>query len=66
MNASIKGYESGRADLLTVLDSQRMLTDFKLDHYRAILELRIALADLEKTAGADPEDTCKRGEHEKK
>ena len=66
LKATIKGYESGKADLLTVLDSQRMLTDFKLDHYRAILELRIALADLEKTAGVDTVEAHQRGEDEKK
>jgi outer membrane protein TolC len=55
VNVAIKGYEAGRSDLLTVLDSQRMLIDFKLDHYKAILELRIALADLERIIGADVE-----------
>ncbi len=50
---SIKGYEAGKSDFLTVLDSQRMLINFKLDHYKAILDLRIALADLERTAGID-------------
>jgi outer membrane protein, heavy metal efflux system len=51
VDVAIKGYESGKADFLTVLDSQRMLISFKLDHYKAILELRIALADLERIAG---------------
>ncbi len=49
----MKGYESGKSDFLTVLDSQRMLINFKLDHYRAILDLRIALSNLERTAGMD-------------
>lgn len=53
VNVAIKGYESGKSDFLTVLDSQRMLISFKLDHYKAILDLRIALADLERTAGVD-------------
>lgn len=53
VNVAIKGYEVGRTDFLTVLDSQRMLINFKLDHYKAILDLRIALADLERTVGAD-------------
>jgi len=53
VNVAIKGYESEKADFLTVLDSQRMLISFKLDHYKAILDLRIALADLERTAGID-------------
>ncbi len=53
LNASIKGYESDKTDFLTTLDSRRMLVDFKLKHYSAILDLKIALADLEKTIGGD-------------
>ncbi len=53
VNVTMKGYESGKSDFLTVLDSQRMLIDFKLEHYNAILGLRIALADLERTVGID-------------
>ena len=55
VRAAIKGYESGRADFLTLLDSQRMLIEFKLDHYRAILDLRVALAELERSVGTDLE-----------
>ena len=50
-NASMKGYESDKADFLTLLDSRRMLVDFKLRHYNAILDLRIGLADLERATG---------------
>jgi len=53
VNVAMKGYESEKTDFLTVLDSQRMLISFKLEHYNAILELRIALADLERTVGID-------------
>ncbi len=53
VSVAIKGYESGKSDFLTVLDSQRMLINFKLDHYKAILDLRIALADLERIVGTD-------------
>jgi outer membrane protein TolC len=53
VNVAIKGYESEKTDFLTVLDSQRMLISFKLEHYNATLELRIALADLERTVGID-------------
>jgi len=51
--AAIKSYESGKSDFLTLLDSQRMLIDFKLDHYKAIMEFRVALADLERAIGTD-------------
>lgn len=53
VKATQKSYESAIADFLTLLDSQRMLIDFKLDHYRAILDFRVALADLERAVGAD-------------
>lgn len=51
VNAAQRGYESGKTDFLTLLDSQRMLIEFKLDRYRAILEFRVALADLERSVG---------------
>ncbi len=53
VKAATRGYESGKTDFLTLLDAQRMLIDFKIDHYMAILEFRIALADLEKAVGKD-------------
>ncbi|MBI4846030.1 MAG: TolC family protein [Candidatus Omnitrophica bacterium] len=53
VSVAITGYETKKSDFLTVLDSQRMLINFKLDHYKAVLDLRIALADLERTAGID-------------
>jgi outer membrane protein TolC len=53
VNVAMKGYESGKSDFLTFLDSQRMSINFKLDHYQAILDLRIALADLERAVGSD-------------
>ena len=52
-NVAMKAYEVQVSDFLTVLDSQRMLLSFKVDHYKAILELRIALADLERATGTD-------------
>ncbi|MEW5758870.1 MAG: TolC family protein [Candidatus Omnitrophota bacterium] len=53
--AALKAYETEKLDFLSLLDSQRMIIDFKLEHYKAILELRIALADLEKAVGKDLE-----------
>ena len=53
VNAALKGYESEKTDFLNLLDSQRMLIDFKLERYKAISELRIALADLERAVGID-------------
>ncbi len=62
--AATRGYESGKTDFLTLLDAQRMLIDFKIDRYMAILEFRIALADLEKAAGTDL-NKIKGNTHEK-
>lgn len=66
LGASTKGYESDKADFLTLLDSRRMLIDFKLKHYGAILELRIALADLERAIGADADAPAEGVKNEKK
>ena len=53
VSVAMKVYESEKSNFLIVLDSQRMLINFKLDHYKAILDLRIALADLERIVGTD-------------
>lgn len=55
VNAALKGYESGKSDFLNLLDSVRMLIDFKLERYKAILGLRLALADIERAVGVDIE-----------
>lgn len=55
LQASQKAYETQALDFLSLLDSERMLIGFKLEHYKAILDLRIALADLEKAVGKDLE-----------
>ncbi|MDP3789315.1 MAG: TolC family protein [Candidatus Omnitrophota bacterium] len=65
VNAAMRGYESGKADFLTLLDSQRMLIEFKLDHYRAILDFRVALADLERSIGAELDTLGERSKYEK-
>jgi cobalt-zinc-cadmium efflux system outer membrane protein len=66
VKASLKGYSSGVADFLTLLDSQRNLEDFKIDHYKAILDLRIALADLEKAMGITLDELQEKETNEKK
>lgn len=53
LKASSIGYESNQVDFLNLLDSQRMLLEFKLDYYRNLVELEIALADLERGVGVD-------------
>jgi len=52
-DAAMRGYEAEKTDFLSLLDNQRMLTEFKLGHYKAILGLRVALADIERVVGKD-------------
>lgn len=66
VKSALRGYESAQADFLTLLDSQRMLIEFRLDHYRTILEFRTALADLERTVGTDLDKLKKEDTHAKK
>src|SRR3989338_6380307 len=51
LKASLIGYEANRVDFLNLLDSQRMLLEFKLDYYKNVVEFEIALADLERSVG---------------
>ncbi|MBF0384230.1 MAG: TolC family protein [Candidatus Omnitrophica bacterium] len=48
---ALKSYESDKTGLSSVIEIQKMFLDFKLERYKAILELRIAYADLEKITG---------------
>lgn len=61
VKAATRGYESGKTDFLNLLDSQRMFIEFKLNHYKAILDLRVALADLERAVGITFDDMDKKG-----
>jgi len=56
VKAAIRGYESGKTDFLSLLNSQRTLIEFKLDRYKALMELQISLADLEKAVGVEIRD----------
>ncbi|MGR3219831.1 MAG: TolC family protein [Candidatus Anammoxibacter sp.] len=51
LEAARIGYETGRTDFLTLIDSQRTLLDAKLQYYRALVEFEQNLAKLEKTVG---------------
>jgi len=53
VNVSIKAYASNKSDFLTVLDSQRMLINFKLEYLNVILQFRTALADIERLVGSE-------------
>lgn len=66
LRASLKGYSAGKTDFLTLLDSQRSLEDFKLEHYKAILDLRVALADLERSMGVTIDEMEEKDTNDKK
>lgn len=46
-----KGYESGQAGFLDLLDAQRMLNMFELETYRTLIDLEMAHTDLERAVG---------------
>jgi outer membrane protein TolC len=46
------GYETGRQDVLDLLDAERVLLETRLGAQRALADLRVALVDLEGTVGA--------------
>jgi len=47
------GYQTGRADLLTLIDNERALLDARLSYYRALSDRELALADLTRAVGTD-------------
>ncbi|MCM8797961.1 MAG: TolC family protein [Candidatus Omnitrophica bacterium] len=53
LKSSRIAYEADKIDFLNLLDSQRMLLDFKLDYYRTLADYEIALADLERAVGIE-------------
>jgi outer membrane protein TolC len=46
-------YQSGRGDLTAIIDTQRALVDARLGYARALSEVEMARADLERAVGAD-------------
>lgn len=53
LKASLTGYEADQLDFLSLLDSERMLLEIKVDYYRTIFELWVSTAELEKAIGED-------------
>ncbi|MBI5784716.1 MAG: TolC family protein [Rhodocyclales bacterium] len=52
-HASLAGYETGKVDFATVLDSQRQIRRTKLDLIKTRAELQMRLADIERLIGED-------------
>jgi outer membrane protein TolC len=53
LRSSEAAYRGGNADLNTLLDAQRTLTDYRLSYQRALADNRQKLAELEMLAGTD-------------
>jgi outer membrane protein TolC len=51
--ATSSGFEAGRNNFLDLLDSERMLLEFKLDYAMALVDLEIAYAELERAVGME-------------
>ncbi len=53
LKAAEIGYQSGNVDFLNLIDSQRVLLDFKLAFYRAVADFGVNLAGLERVVGVE-------------
>ncbi len=47
------GYQTGKAEFLTLLDAERAIKDFQLAYYRVLTETEQRTAELERAVGAD-------------
>ena len=47
------GYQTGKAEFLTLLDAERAIKDFQLAYYRALTETEQRTAELERAVGVD-------------
>jgi len=53
LKSSSASYEANQVDFLNLLDSERMVLEFKLDYFKTIIDLEISLAELERAVGTD-------------
>jgi len=53
LDNAVAGYEVGRADFLTLLDSRRALYDYELGYYTTLAERENAVAGLEAAVGTE-------------
>lgn len=55
LKASLSGYETGKTDFLNLIDSERVLLNFKIAHYRAVADYEKSVANLERSVGINVE-----------
>ncbi|MCP4268561.1 MAG: TolC family protein [Candidatus Brocadiaceae bacterium] len=53
LKAAEIGYQAGNVDFLNLIDSQRVLLDFKLAFYRAVADFGVNIAGLERVVGVE-------------
>ncbi len=56
LKAARAGYETGKTDFLNLIDSERILLNFKIAYYRSVADYEKAVADLERAVGIDVKD----------
>ena len=59
LKASQAGYETGKTDFLNLIDSERILLNFKIAYYRAVADYEKSVADLERAVGINVENIKK-------
>jgi outer membrane protein TolC len=53
LKSSSASYEANQADFLNLLDSERIVLEFKLDYFKTLIDLEISFAELERAVGVD-------------
>ena len=53
LKAAEIGYQAGNVDFLNLIDSQRVLLDFKLAFYRSVADFGVNIAGLERVVGVE-------------
>ncbi|MBI4972420.1 MAG: TolC family protein, partial [Candidatus Omnitrophica bacterium] len=53
IQSSLSAYQSGKGDIMMLLDSQRMLVETRINYYKALVEYNMNLADLERAVAVD-------------
>jgi len=53
LKSSSAGYEANQVDFLSLLDSERMVLEFKLDYFKTIIDLEVSVSELERAVGVE-------------
>ncbi len=53
INSLVSSYRSGQADIMLLIDSERMLIEARMDYYKSLVDYNMNLAELERNVGVD-------------